>query len=121
MSYIDGFVLCVPEEKLKEYKKMAAKAGKVWIRHGALQYVEAAGDDMKGNEFCMTFPALAQPKKGEIVMFSFIIYKSRKHRDSVNKKVMAEMMKDGGDPEKCMEIFDVKRMAYGGFKALVAL
>ncbi|HEU4478335.1 MAG TPA: DUF1428 domain-containing protein [Pyrinomonadaceae bacterium] len=119
MRYVDGFVLSVPEKNLTAYRSMAQKAGKVWKEHGALEYVEAIGDDLDV-KFGVPFTKLAKPKPGEVVLFSFIVFKSRAHRDKVNKKVMADsrlekMMKGGPMP------FDVKRMAYGGFKGLVDL
>ena len=119
--YVDGFVLVVPGRKLAAYRKMAALAGRVWREHGALQYVECVGDDLKVKAGCgLAFPKMAKAKKGERVLFSLIVYKSRAHRDRVNKKVMA-------DPrlEKMCDIddmpFDLKRMAYGGFKSIVDL
>ena len=116
--YVDGFVLPVPEKNLKAYQAMAKKAGKVWREHGALQYVEAVGDDLD-IKFGVSFKKTIKPKPGETVVFSFIVYKSRAHRDQVNKKVMAdprlEKMMKKGEPMP----FDVKRMAYGGFKAIV--
>lgn len=117
MRYVDGFVLPVPKKNLQAYRRMSAKAGKVWRDHGALEYIEAAGDDLKVKGVAF-FPKVAKAKPGETVVFSWIVYKSRAHRDRVNKKVMkdprlAKMM----DP-KTMP-FDVKRMAYGGFKVLV--
>ena len=118
MRYVDGFVLPVPEKNMKEYRTMAQKAGKIWKEHGALEYIEAVGDDLDV-KFGKSFPKLVKPKDGETVLFSFIVYKSRADRDKVNKKVMADprlqkMMKNGAMP------FDVKRMAYGGFKAVVS-
>ena len=117
MRYVDGFVLPVPEKNMKTYRTIAQKAGKIWKEHGALEYLEAVGDDLDV-KFGLPFAKLVKPKAGETVLFSFIVYKSRAHRDKVNKKVMAdprmnEMMKKGPMP------FDVKRMAYGGFKGLV--
>jgi uncharacterized protein YbaA (DUF1428 family) len=119
MRYVDGFVLPVPEKNMKEYRSMAQKAGKIWKEHGALEYIEAVGDDLDV-KFGKSFPKLVKPKDGETVLFSFIVYKSRADRDKVNAKVMADprlqkMMKNGAMP------FDVKRMAYGGFKGLVDL
>lgn len=119
MPYVDGFVLPVPVKNLKAYEKMARKAGKVWLEHGALEFRECVGDDL--NIKGMTgFPKTVGMKAGETVMFSYIVYKSRAHRDRVNAKVMkdprlAKMM----DP-KAMP-FDSKRMLYGGFKTLVDL
>ena len=119
MRYVDGFVLPVPEKNMKEYRSMAQKAGKIWKEHGALDYIEAVGDDLDV-KFGKSFRKLVKPKDGETVLFSFIVYKSRADRDKVNAKVMADprlnkMMKNKPMP------FDVKRMAYGGFKGLVDL
>ena len=118
MTYVDGFVVPVPTDKLDEYKALAADAGKIWMDHGALQYKECVGQDLDDKGFCATFPDAFGIKSGETVVFAFITYKSREHRDEVNEKVMA-------DPRmKCDENnmpFDCKRMAYGGFQALVDL
>jgi len=119
MAYVDGFVLAVPKSKLKAYQKLARAAGKVWREHGALEYRECAGDDLKV-KWGMPFPKVAKAKTGETVVFSWIVFKSRAHRDRVNAKVMkdprlAEMM----DPKSMP--FDMKRMAYGGFEVLVDL
>lgn len=122
-KYVDGFVLPVPEEKLGTYKKMAADAGKVWKKYGALEYYECVGDDLASEMMGMKylkFPKTVSAKPGEVVIFSFIVFKSRAHRDSVNSKVMKEFMKDSKMKDKEMP-FDMKRMAYGGFKTLVAL
>ena len=117
--YVDGFVLPVPKKKVPEYLRMARKAGKVWMEHGAVAFMESVGDDL-ASPFAITFTKLAKLKPGETVFYSFIVFKSRADRDRVNKKVMAdprlnEMMKGTAMP------FDVKRMAYGGFKAMVDL
>src|SRR5687767_6427072 len=119
MKYIDGFVVPVPKKKLAAYARMSKKASKVWREHGALEYRECAGDDLK-NTMGASFPKQAKAKAGETVVFSWIVYKSRAHRDRVNAKVMkdpriAAMM----DPKDMP--FDVKRMAYGGFQVLVDL
>jgi len=119
MRYVDGYVLPIPRKKLETYRRMAAKAGKVWREHGALEYRECAGDDLKV-KWGMPFPKVAKAKTGETVVFSWIVFKSRAHRDRVNAKVMkdprlAEMM----DPKSMP--FDMKRMAYGGFEVLVDL
>jgi uncharacterized protein YbaA (DUF1428 family) len=122
MTYVDGFVLVVPKKNLKAYKKMAEEGGKMWKKYGALEYIECVGDDLNpnmGKMKVLTFPEMTKLKKDETVWFSFIIYKSKKHRDSVNKKVMKQMKK-GAEKYKNIEMpFDMKRMAYGGFKALV--
>jgi uncharacterized protein YbaA (DUF1428 family) len=121
MTYVDGFVIPVPKKNLAAYRKMAAAGAKVWKKHGALEYFECAGDDlspkMPGMKIA-SFRTLAKAKPGETVVFSFIVYKSRAHRDAVNKKVMKEM--DEFMKEHPQEMpFDMKRMAYGGFKTLV--
>jgi uncharacterized protein YbaA (DUF1428 family) len=116
MSYVDGFVLVVPKKKLPAYVKLARKAAIVWRDHGALDYRECAGDDLKV-KMGLPFPKLAKAKAGETVIFSWITYKSRAHRDKVNKKVMADKRLFDGMPKEMP--FDVKRMAYGGFKTLV--
>ena len=121
MAYVDGFVLSVKKSKVKEYKKIAQGAGKVWMKYGALQYLECKGDDLNhdaGGMKVWSFPKMAKAKKDEIVFFSFIVYKSRKHRDQVNDKVMEEMMKDPKLKDRKMP-FDMKRMAYGGFEPIV--
>lgn len=119
MRYVDGFVVPVPEKNLKQYRSIAQKAGKIWKEHGALEYVEAVGDDL-ANTFGVPFTKAVKLKEGEIPLFSFIVYKSRADRDKVNKKVMEDprlkKMMDGGSMP-----FEVKRMVYGGFKVLVDL
>lgn len=117
MSYVDGFVLPVPRKNLLAYRRMAQKAGRVWREHGAVEYREWVGDDLKV-KMGLPFPRSVRLKPGETVVFSWIVYKSRAHRDRVNAKVMKDprtaAMMDG----KAMP-FDVKRMMYGGFKLLV--
>ena len=118
MSYVDGFLLPVPTKNLGAYKKMATVASKVWRDHGALRYVEAIGEDMKPG-FGLPFPKLAKAKAGETMVFAFIVYKSRAHRDAVNTKVMKDkrMTAMMNTPMP----FDMKRFSYGGFKTLVDL
>jgi uncharacterized protein YbaA (DUF1428 family) len=117
MTYVDGFLLPVPKNKLAAYKGIAKKAAKIWKEYGALDYRECVGDDLAPKGM-LGFPTVIKPKKGETVVFSWITYKSRKHRDAVNAKVMK-------DPRLCNMMdpkdmpFDCKRMAYGGFKTLV--
>ena len=117
MAYVDGFVIPVPKKKLKDYVKMAKLGAKVWSDHGAVAYNECVGEDMDV-KFGISFPTLVKPKAGETVVFSWIVFKSRAHRDRVNAKVMK-------DPRlaKRMDVkkmpFDCARMAYGGFKVLV--
>lgn len=119
MSYVDGFVVPVPEENIKVYRSIAQKAGKIWKEYGALQYVEAVGDDLENN-WGVPFPKLAKLKPGEVPVFSFIVFKSRADRDRVNKKVMSDPRMNKMMEGKEMP-FEVKRMAYGGFKGLVEL
>ena len=119
MHYFDGFIVPVPKKKLAAYRSMARTASKVWREHGALEYVECVADDVKVGKRT-SFPRSVKLKPGETVVFSWIVYKSRAQRDSINKKVMkdprlADMMDPKGLP------FDGKRMIYGGFKLLVAL
>ena len=116
-QYVDGFVLPVPTKNLAAYRKLAKKASRVWLEHGALEYRECVGEDLN-TPFGRTFPELVKPKKGEALVFSWITYKSRAHRDRVNAKVMQDprMLKDC-DPGKLP--FDVKRMSWGGFATLV--
>ena len=119
MSYVDGFVVPVPEEHLPAYRKMARKAGKVWREHGALEYIECVADDVKPGKVT-SFPQAVKLKPGEVVVFSWIVYKSRRDRDRINKLVMsdprlAEMM----DPKTLP--FDGKRMFWGGFKPIVQM
>src|SRR6266568_9521818 len=117
MAYVDGFIVPVPKKKLKSYLSMAKKAGKVWRDHGALEFREYVADDVKVGKRT-SFPRSVKLKPGETVILSWIVYKSRSHRDRVNAKVMkdprlAKMMNPQAMP------FDGKRMIYGGFKALV--
>ena len=115
-GYVDGFVVPIPKKKLRAYRAMAALGAKVWKEHGAVEYRECIGEDMRS--MGMTFPKMAKLKAGETVAFSWIVYKSRSHRDKVIAKVMkdprlAEMMSGKEMP------FDMKRMAYGGFQVIV--
>ncbi|MGH7662776.1 MAG: DUF1428 domain-containing protein [Gemmatimonadaceae bacterium] len=113
--YVDGFVLPIPKKNVAAYRRMARKAGKVWREHGALEFCECAGDDLKV-KMGVPFTRLAKVKPGETVFFSFIVYRSRSHRDRVNAKVM----KDPRLAKMEMDMpFDIKRMAYGGFRAVV--
>src|SRR3989338_4484432 len=122
MTYVDGFVLVVPKKNLKGYKKLAQDAGRIWKKYGAVTYLECVGDDLNpnmGGMKALTFPKMIKAKKNETVFYSFITYKSRKHRDQVNAKVMKDpMMTDPKNKDKPMP-FDMKRMAYGGFNAIV--
>jgi uncharacterized protein YbaA (DUF1428 family) len=113
-KYVDGFVLPVPKRNMAAYRRMAQTAGKVWRDHGALDYKECIGDDLN-IKMGMSFPRGIRSKTGETIVFAYIVYKSRAHRDGVNAKVMK-------DPRLKMPKsmpFDVKRMLYGGFKVIV--
>jgi uncharacterized protein YbaA (DUF1428 family) len=119
MAYVDGFVVPVPKRKVQAYLRMARTVGKVWREHGALAYVECMADDVKPGKVT-SFPQSVKLKPGEAVWFSWIVYKSRKHRDRVNAKVMkdpriAPMMDLQSLP------FDGKRMFFGGFKVMIRL
>jgi uncharacterized protein YbaA (DUF1428 family) len=118
VPYVDGFVLAVPRKKLAEYQRISRAAGKVWREHGALEYRECVGDDLK-IKMGVPFPRLAKVKPGEVVVFSWIVYKSRAARDRVNAKVMKDprITKSMSEPMP----FDVKRMSMGGFTVLVDL
>ncbi len=118
MAYVDGFVLAVPEKNMKAYKSLALKASKIWKEYGALEYRECVGDDMNV-AWGVPFPKLVKPKKGETVVFSWIVYKSRSERDKVNAKIMADpRMAKMCDPKNMP--FDCKRITFGGFKVLVS-
>src|SRR5258705_4377762 len=117
MQYIDGFVVPVPKKKLAGYRRMAQRAGKVWREHGALEYRECVADDVSKGKVT-SFPRSVKLKPDETVIFSWIAYKSRAHRDSVNAKVMKDpRLADMMDPKKLP--FDGKRMFWGGFKLLL--
>ena len=117
MKYVDGFVLAVPKRKLNVYRRMAAQAGEVWREHGALDFKECVGDDLNV-KFGVPFPRQMKVKPGETVMFSYIVFKSRAHRDRVNARVMKDpRITQACDPKNMP--FDCKRMLYGGFKVLV--
>jgi uncharacterized protein YbaA (DUF1428 family) len=117
MSYVDGFVVPVPKNKLDEYRKFSEKAGKLWKQHGALEYVECVGDDVPAGKVT-SFPQSVQLKPDEVVVFSWIIYKSREERDRISKEVMEDpSMKN--DPSTWP--FDGKRMFMGGFKPIVEM
>lgn len=116
--YVDGFVIAVPKRKLGTYRKMARLGAKVWKEHGALEYYECVGEDLEVQFGAMPFPKLARLKKGETVVFSWIVYRSKKHRNSVNAEVMKDPRMHNSDFQKDMP-FEMKRMAFGGFETLV--
>ncbi len=117
MPYVDGFVIPVPIKNLAAYRKMSLKAGKIWREHGALEYRECVGDDLN-TAFGVPFPKNMKLKEGETVVFSWIVFKSRAHRDRVNAKVMKDPRLPCSMDPKTM-LFDCKRMVYGGFKTIV--
>ena len=117
MAYVDGFLLVIPARKVAAYRRISVKAGKVWKEYGALEYRECVGDDlaMKGSA---TFQKRVKAKRGEVVVFSWIVYKSKADRKRVLKKVMADKrLANMMDPTDMP--FDMKRMSYGGFKVIV--
>lgn len=117
MAYVDGFIVPVPKKSVEAYRRMARKAGKVWRDHGALEFKECIADDVKKGKWT-SFPRSVKLKPNETVVFSYIVYKSRAHRDRVMAKVMKDKrFADMMDP-KAMP-FDAKRMIFGGFKVLV--
>jgi uncharacterized protein YbaA (DUF1428 family) len=116
MVYVDGFVIPVPKKKVQAYRRLAQKAGKVWREHGALEFRECIADDVKVGKLT-SFPRSVKLKPSETVMFSWITYKSRAHRDRVNAKVMKDKRIAGMDLK--LMPFDAKRMIYGGFKVIV--
>lgn len=114
--YVDGFVIPVPKRNLDAYRRMARKAGKVWREHGALEVRECVAEDVKKGELT-SFPQSVNLKRGETVVFSWIVFRSRAHRDRVNAKVMEDPRIAGMDPKEMP--FDAKRMIYGGFDVIV--
>ncbi len=122
-KYVDGFVLVVPKGKEVEYEKMAKDGRDSWMKHGALQYFECRGDDLKQNEMgdekSRAFAEMAGASDDENVWFSFIVFESKEHRDEVNKKVMEEMDATYADQPDFEMPTDMKKMAYGGFEVVV--
>ena len=119
MRYVDGYVLPVPKKNITTYRRIARKAGRIWREHGALEYRECVGDDLdvKG---LTPFPRRIKLERGETVVFSWIVFRSRAHRDRVNARVMKDKRLAASMDPKTMP-FDVKRMVYGGFKVVVDL
>jgi uncharacterized protein YbaA (DUF1428 family) len=117
--YVDGFVVPVPKKNVAAYRALARKAGRIWKEYGALEYVECVADDVKPGKLT-SFPQSVKLKPGETVVFAWITYRSRKDRDRINAKVMADpRLAAGMDPAKTP--FDAKRMFFGGFRAIVEL
>lgn len=115
-KYVDGFVIAVPKDKLDEYKKLAKEGAKVWKKYGAVDYLETVGEDMEPEGVSLTFPKLMKLKEDEVVVFSYIVYKSKAQRNKINKQVMADpaMQKY----ETMQMPFNMKRMAMGGFEVI---
>ena len=118
MPYVDGFVVPVPKKKLEAYRRLARKTGKVWREYGALDFKECVADDVKMGKWT-SFPRSVKLKKREQVWFSWIVYRNRKHRDAVMKKVMKDKRLASMMDVKSLP-FDAKRMIYGGFRVIVA-
>jgi uncharacterized protein YbaA (DUF1428 family) len=116
MAYVDGFIVPVPKKNIEAYKRLARKAGKVWRDHGALDFKECVADDVKKGKWT-SFPRSVKLKPNETLFFSYIVYKSRAHRDKVNAKAMKDKRLDGMDMKDMP--FDGKRMIFGGFKVIV--
>lgn len=116
MSYVDGFLIAVPKKNLKAYVKMAKGGARVWKKYGALEYVECVGDDLD-NGMGTTFKKLLKLKPTETAVFAYITYKSRAHRDAVNKKVMSDPSMSEGPAQMP---FDMRRLSFGGFKPVVS-
>ena len=115
-KYVDGFLLPMPRKGIAAYRRIAARAGRIWKRHGALDYIEAVGDDLTPAGTTANFKKASRAKPSETVIFAFVVFRSKAHRNAVNKKVFK-------DPElaKMMQAisYDMRRMAYGGFKVIV--
>lgn len=122
-KYVDGFVIPVSKKKLKEYRKMAQFGRKIWLKHGALDYKECVGDDLRpkgmGGPAALSFLKMAKARAGETVWFSFIVFRSKKHRNEVNAKVMKDPLMNDPKWQNTPMPFDMKRFAYGGFKVIV--
>ena len=119
-NYVDGFVIPIPKKNTAKYKKMAMEGARTWKKFGALDYKECIIDDATPPFVKTTFAQMAKIKTGETVWFSFIVFKSRAHRDAVNKKVMAYFSKKYGEDMAKEMPFDMKRFAFGGFKVIVS-
>jgi uncharacterized protein YbaA (DUF1428 family) len=119
MRYVDGYILAVPKKNLAAYRKMAAMGGKIWRKHGALDYKECVSEDMYPKEVTFPFPKAMKLKPDELVIFSYIVFKSRAHRDAVNAKVMKDASMNNPQYKDKPMPFDMKRMVYGGFDVIV--
>lgn len=119
MTYVDGFVISIPKEKRAEYKKIAKEAAEVWKKFGALDYKECRIDEEAPQWVTFTFPKMAKAKEGEEVWFSFIVFENKAARKKINKQVMEYFDMKYGDVMQMP--FDMKRMAYGGFKTEIEI
>ena len=122
MKYVDGFVIVIPKDKLDNYRRLAEEGRDIWMKHGALDYKECVGDDLDpgmGGMETLTFPQLTGLAPDEAVIFSFIVYNSRQHRDEVNAKVMSDPAMSAEEVKNRPMPFDMKRFSYGGFEVLV--
>jgi len=117
MSYVDGYLLKVPADRLEDYRKMAEKGSETWMKHGALDYKECVSDDINPN-FGRPFTQIMEAESTDVIIFAYVVFKSREHRDEVNAKVMSDpAMTECGDPNNMP--FDCTQMVYGGFKTIV--
>lgn len=122
-NYVDGFVLVIPKKNVAAYKKMATEGSRIWKKFGALDYKECVGNDLSpkmSGPHALGFPRMTKAKKNETIWFSYIVYKNKKHRDAVNKKVMDYFGKKYADMKNVEMPFDEKKMAYGGFTVVVS-
>lgn len=119
-KYVDGFIVPVPKKNIKAYQKMARLAGKVWMEYGAEDYMECMADDVKPGKYT-SFPQSVKLKSNEVVFFSWITFKSKKDRDRINKKVMSDPRMQKQMETQFKDVFDGKRMIYGGFKPSVTI
>ena len=119
MSYVDGVVITISKKNIAAYRKMALWGKKMWLKHGALDYKECIGDDMKGMKGALAFPKMTKSKANETILFSYIVFKSKTHRDAVNKKVMSDPAMNDPKMISMAMPFDMKKMCYGGFKTIV--
>lgn len=117
-KYVDGYLLAVPKDKLEAYRALAQKASQVWKKHGALEYYEAAANDLDAKWAGINFNSTVQAQPDETVIFSYIVFKSKEHRDEVNQKVMKDPEMNPPEAGEEDMPFDMKRMAYGGFEVI---
>lgn len=119
MSYVDGYVLPILKENLNAYRELAQNAGSIWMEHGALEYKECVAEDIGDKGFCATFGDTIKLEEGETVIFAYVVFKSREHRDEVNERAMKDPRLSCTEGEET--VFDCKKMVYGGFSTIVDL